>query len=159
MGFRKTIFVIPFFFLSVLTYGNSLTVCPDCQITSIKAALEQAESRDSIIVKKGIYKEGNILIEKAVELFGEDYPVVDGEYQTEIFSIFSDSVRISGFQIQNVGFSYTQDRAAIKVNKSQGCVIDNNKVLDSFVGIYFAHSGNSIIRDNVLIGKAEEEYS
>ena len=54
---------------------------------SLKATLALAKDGDTIIVEKGIYKEQNIEITKAVVLIGKDFPVFDGEEKYEIFSV------------------------------------------------------------------------
>ncbi|MTI27206.1 nitrous oxide reductase family maturation protein NosD [Fulvivirga kasyanovii] len=137
----------------------TLEVCKGCTYQSIKAAIATAKSGDTVIVKKGTYKEGNIEIRKPLVLVGEGFPVVDGENDSEIFTIYADSVTISGFQIQNVGTSYTVDRAGINVVKSDHVVIKNNKLINTFFGIYLQKSKHNLIENNEIIGEAEEEMS
>lgn len=137
----------------------TLEVCKECTYQSIKAAIAAAKAGDTLIVKKGTYKEGNIEIRKPLVLIGEGFPVVDGENDSEIFTIYADSVTIRGFQIQNVGTSYTVDRAGINVVKSDHVVIKNNKLINTFFGIYLQKSEYNLIQDNEVIGEAEEEMS
>ncbi|MCI5159570.1 MAG: hypothetical protein D3906_14300, partial [Candidatus Electrothrix sp. AUS1_2] len=51
-------------------------VVPD-EYPTIQSALDTAEPNDTVIVNKGIYKE-KIIIDKAVNLIGVDWPVIDG---------------------------------------------------------------------------------
>lgn len=51
----------------------------------IKEAVTQSKNGDTIIVFNGLYKEGNIIIDKSIYLLGEGFPVLDGEIRYEIF--------------------------------------------------------------------------
>src|SRR5690625_7122169 len=76
--FRYSIIFI-WFVLSGSVFGNTLTVCPNCEIKTIKEAIEQAEPFDTIRVQKDVYKEHEIIIDKPLTLIGIDYPTIDGE--------------------------------------------------------------------------------
>ena len=78
-----------------------------------------AKDYDTILVKKGTYKEYNIEINKPLTIIGENYPVIDGELKGEIITIVSDHVVVDGLFIINVGTSYTEDFAAIRVKRSK----------------------------------------
>ncbi len=114
---------------------------------------------DSVVVKGGIYKEGNILITKPIQFIGINFPVLDGENKTEILTVRSNNVTVEGFQIQNVGTSYIEDRAGIRFDRSHNFTIRNNKLLNTFFGIYLAYSNDGIVEGNYLEGKAVEEMS
>ncbi|WP_020532857.1 nitrous oxide reductase family maturation protein NosD [Flexithrix dorotheae] len=137
-----------------------IVVCPDCKVSSIKQAIEKAKSGDEIVVKNGVYKETGIRIEKKLSIYGENFPEIDGQnLNQEIISVAHDSVTISGFVVKNVGVSYIDDLAAIKVYEHKGCVIENNKIQNAFFGIYLNHSNNCVIRNNEVIGEAVAEMS
>jgi len=137
----------------------TIKVCDACNVKSISAAISQSLPGDTLFIAKGTYKEGNIVLDKPLVLIGEDYPIVDGENNTEIFTITSDSVTIIGFQIQNVGVSYTVDRAGINVVRSKYVRIENNRLINTFFGIYLQKSSHCLIKNNVIIGNAIEEMS
>lgn len=59
--------------------GRQLYVGTDKEYRSIKIAIQQSNNGDSIIVTGGIYKEGNIIIDKSVSLIGKNLPVLDGQ--------------------------------------------------------------------------------
>ena len=86
-------------------FGRTIEVCPNCDISSIKQGIEAASECDTIIVKGGIYTEGNIIINKSLHLIGLNYPILDGQNETEILTITADHVTVDGFQIQNVGLN------------------------------------------------------
>jgi nitrous oxidase accessory protein len=139
--------------------GNTLTVCKSCEFTSIKEAIFKAEDFDTILVKKGNYKEYDIIIDKPLTLLGEDLPVIDGELKGEIIRITADNVTVDGLFIINVGVSYTEDYAAIRVERSKNFVIQNVVLENLFFGIYLEKSSYGKVYHNKIIGDAVEEYN
>ena len=49
----------------------------------IKSAINNASNSDTVLIHSGIYREGNIVINKSITLIGLDYPVLDGEFKNE----------------------------------------------------------------------------
>ncbi|HEX9826117.1 MAG TPA: nitrous oxide reductase family maturation protein NosD, partial [Flavobacteriaceae bacterium] len=142
------------FFVLVITSYSSLSqvveVCETCEISSIKEAISKAKDFDTIVVKKGTYKEFNILINKPITLIGEDYPVIDGGMQGELITIVSDQVTVDGLFLINVGTSYTEDFAAIRVKRSKNFVIKNLVLENLFFGIYIEKSSYGTIYHNKI---------
>jgi nitrous oxidase accessory protein len=134
-------------------------VCSNCEFTSIKEAIAQAQEFDTIIIKKGTYKEFNIIIDKPLTIIGENYPLIDGELKGEIITIVSDNVTVDGLFIINVGTSYTEDYAAIRVIKSKNFLIQNLVLEKLFFGIYIEKSRDGKVYNNKIVGDAKEEYN
>lgn len=139
--------------------GQTIDVCSSCQYSSLKGAIAQAQDFDTIIVKSGTYKEHDIVIDKPITIIGKNYPVIDGEKKGEIITITSDSVTVDGLFIKNVGLSYTEDFAAIRVRKSKHFVIQNLVLENLFFGIYIEKSNYGKVYHNKIIGDAVEEHS
>ena len=139
--------------------ADRVTVCPDCEISSISVALEESSPGDTIEVSGGHYREGNIQITKSVTLQGINYPIVDGEGEHEIFTISADSVVVDGFEFRDVGVNYIEDRAAINVAGVSHCLIQNNRLINSFFGVYLQNSLKCIVRNNFVQGEAVKEIS
>ena len=160
MKFRTLLF--PILFL-LFTFGElsakTLTVCQSCEIKSIKEGVALAMDFDTILIKKGRYKEFNIQIMKPLTIIGEDYPIVDGEDKGEIITIQADGVTIDGLFIINVGTSYTADYAAIRVVESEFFLIQNVVLEKLFFGIYLEKSKNGKVYHNKIIGDAVDEYN
>jgi nitrous oxidase accessory protein len=152
------------FLLSVLLglssplMSNTLVVSSQEKTQTIKAAIHKAQPGDTILVKAGIYKEGNILIEKSLTLIGQGYPVLDGEHKHEILTIHADNVVISGFKFVNTGTASINDVAAIKVLDSRKVRIVGNLFSNAFFGIYFSNSSYSWIEGNELQSDAHAEH-
>ena len=153
----------PFFtlllFYSMPLNAGTITVCSTCNITSIKNAISISKDNDTIIIKKGTYKEYDIFIDKPLSIIGENYPVIDGEEKGEIFTIISDNVTIDGLFIINVGVSYTEDFAALRVRKSKNFEIKNLVLENLFFGIYIEKSHYGKIYHNKIIGDAVQEHN
>jgi nitrous oxidase accessory protein len=145
--------------LGVQLSAQIIEVCEDCEINSLQVAIDKAKAGDTIVVKKGTYKEFNILVNKPLTIQGENYPVIDGEDQGEIIRIVSDNVTIDGLYIINVGTSYTSDHAAIRVVRSENFVIQNVVLEKLFFGIYIEKSNHGKIFHNKVIGDAQDEYN
>ena len=140
-------------------YGNTITVCKSCDVKSISEAIIQSKANDTILIKKGTYKEYNLIIDKPLTIIGEDYPVVDGEAKGEIIKITADNVTLDGLFIINVGVSYTQDYAAVRVEKCKNFLIQNLVLEKLFFGIYLEKAKDGRVYHNKIIGDAEEEYN
>ncbi len=90
------------FLAKTVLYAETITICPDCTVNSVSEGINLASDYDTLLIKKGRYKEFNILIDKPLTLLGENYPIIDGEDQGEIIRIVSDNVTIDGLFIINV---------------------------------------------------------
>lgn len=153
-----------FLILVCFLYGNmivakTIEVCKACEFNTLKSAIASATSGDTILVKKGTYKEFNIVVDKPLTIIGENYPIIDGEDQGEIIRITSDNVTIDGLFIINVGTSYTSDYAAIRVVRCENFLIQNVVLEKLFFGIYIEKSNNGKVYHNKIIGDAQDEYN
>lgn len=143
--------------LSSSTFATEIRVGNNSKIKTIHQGLAIAEVGDTLIIDGGIYKEGNILIEKPISLIGINNPVIDGEGKTEILSVQANNVLVQNITFQNVGVSHMKDNAAIRIIKSKHCVIEGNRLLDTFFGVYLEKSDSCIIKNNKITGKAVRE--
>lgn len=159
MSYLRVIFIISFLLLGECLLAETISVCPSCDVKSIKKGIALASDFDTLLIKKGTYKEFNIVIDKPLTLLGENYPIIDGEDQGEIITIVSDGVTVDGLFIINVGTSYTADYAAIRVVKSKNFIIQNVVLEKLFFGIYLEKSQHGKVFHNKIIGDAVEEYN
>ncbi len=159
MKFNHCISLVIIFFMSQSSYGDQIRVCPDCRVNSIKAAIDLAKAHDTILIMKGRYYEFDIKIDKPLILTGEGHPVIDGQKKGEILTINSDGVTVEGIKFINVGISYTEDFAAVRVRRSRDFIIRNLILEDMFFGIYIEKSSHGKILDNVVIGNAVYEHN
>ena len=156
---NKLITFLSVILMANIMYAQNIEVCSTCSVSTLTEAIAQAKDFDTILVKKGTYKEYDITINKPLTIIGENYPVIDGELKGEIITIISDDVTVDGLFVINVGTSYTEDYAAIRVRKSKNFVIQNVVLENLFFGIYIEKSNYGKIYHNKIIGDAVEEYN
>ncbi|MCT4623147.1 MAG: nitrous oxide reductase family maturation protein NosD [Schleiferiaceae bacterium] len=140
------------------SYGAVIKVCPSCEIKTVHQALSLAKPFDVIEVQKGEYKESRLEIMMPLTLMGIDFPVLNGEGEPILF-VKSDSVHIEGIEFRNVATSYIEDKAAVRVVKSDYCTIKNNKLYDTFFAVYIENSKYTTVVDNYIKGDAKQEAS
>lgn len=138
---------------------HRLDVSPIGALRSVGAAVASAHSGDTVIVHAGLYREPRIVVDKPLTIIGSREPVLDGEGKHGLVLVTADDVTIRGLVLRNVGTSFVEDRAAIRVTAADGCVIEQNRVENGFFGIYLANVTDCRISGNVLraIGRRETE--
>ncbi len=151
--------IIVFLLLAQCVAAKQIIVCPGCPIVSVNEAIKVAQHGDEILIRSGTYEEYGIVIDKQIKISGEKGTVVDGLNKGEIFTVIADHVEISNLTIQNVGTSYTEDRAGIRIRKSRNFKITSNRLINTFFGIYLEHSSYGKVAGNFVEGEAEEEMS
>ncbi|WP_439585931.1 NosD domain-containing protein, partial [Dyadobacter bucti] len=126
-------------------------------VKSIRQAIRMALSGDTILVNKGLYQEGNIIIDKPLVLKGIERPVLSGQKKYEIISVKSSHVTIEGLVIKASGQSSMQDIAGIRIYNTHHVSVTGNVLEDNFFGIYLQQSKHCLIKNNRLkaYGKAE----
>ncbi|MGC3947849.1 MAG: nitrous oxide reductase family maturation protein NosD [Chryseolinea sp.] len=136
----------------------SIIVSKDGKVTSLKLAVESARSLDTIIIKPGVYREGNIIIEKSLVIIGEDYPVLDGESKYEILTIHASHVTVKGLRFIRTGVSSIQDLAGVKLLDAKYVNILDNKFEDTFFAIHGSNSSYCRVENNELKAHVVAEY-
>ena len=149
--------LVSFFLFNFSLPAETIKVAKTGSITLIKEAIEAAEDFDEIIIQQGEYSEGNIIINKKLKITGENYPVIDGRGEGEIFTIKSDDVQISGLLIKNSGISYLEENAGIRLDEVKNCSISNNRFINNFFAIYLAKSADCKIDQNYIKGTKKRE--
>lgn len=157
----KTIFV--YLFLIAFQFqskAEKIIVCDSCEVKTIKEAVSLSKDGDTILVKKGVYKETLINISKSIHLIGEGFPVIDGENKTDtILAIRANDFSVSGFRFKNVGMSYTKELAAIFVSNSKNFTIKNNVFEDVFYAFILQRVRYGLILGNKISGESKDESS
>jgi nitrous oxidase accessory protein len=136
---------------------TTLVVGPTAAYTSVGAAVAEANPGDTVRVSAGTYHEPTVILDRRITLIGEPGAVLDGQTERGLIEITADSVTVTGFTLRNTGLSFTDDRAAILVDRSQHCDISDNVLEDTFFGIYLANSGDCRIVGNRLTAHGERE--
>lgn len=156
----RLLILIPYILImNSVVHATQITVCPTCPVHTIAAALEQAVDGDHILIKPGVYSEQTMEVNKSLVIEGENYPIIDGADKFELFKVTADHVTLRGLHIRNVGTSYTQDRAGIRIDHAAHFLIENNILEDAFFAIYLAYAKHGVIIGNEITGNAVNEVS
>jgi nitrous oxidase accessory protein len=152
---KKLLYILLLFFNFI--QAQVIEVGINKPIKSIKKALSLAKEGDTVLVHKGIYKEGNIIIDKKIVFLGKGFPVLDGQKKHEVLSVKADSVVVQGFKIIKSGHASLEDPCGIKVYNKNYVVIQNNILDDNFFGIYIQNGKNCIVKNNKIKAYGKEE--
>jgi nitrous oxidase accessory protein len=134
-----------------------LRVSPAGPYTSVRAAVAAARPGDTVSVSPGIYREGPVVLDRPLVLLGEPGAVLDGEGRHGLLVVEADSVTVRGLTLRDTGITFTDDRAAIRVEKARFCTVEGNRIENAFFGIYLANAGDCLVRDNELVADADRE--
>ena len=138
----------------------TITVSPTGPVRTITEAVALATPGAQIVVMPGTYREPTIVVTKSVRIIGTNWPVLDGDGSHEIMTIDADSVTVRGLVLRNVGTSFVEDRAALRVVDSRDCVIEDNRIEQAFFGIYLAGvTGCRVSRNTLRAEKGTEAAS
>lgn len=155
----RIVCLIPLFYVSSFVEAATWNVKKDSDLSEIRKAVAVAGEYDTLYIHGGLYLESQIEVHKPLTIVGIDKPIIDSEGGDEIFVVLADDVRISGFTLKNIGVSYIEDRAAIKLNEVDRAVIEDNELINTFFGIYLKNANDCIIRNNRIEGNAKDEVS
>lgn len=138
--------------------ADTITVSPDGPVSTLGAAVEQAGSGDRIVVTSGTYREPTINVRKPLTIVGKGQPVIDGnEKKKTLLHVQAADVTLRGLTLKNVPTSFVNDLAAIKVEKSQDCLIEDNRIEEGFFAIWIGKSEGCRIADNSIQAHKESE--
>ncbi len=137
--------------------AQDVVVSPTGPVRTVTEAVRLVPVGGRIVVKSGVYREPRIVVDKRVSIIGDGRPVLDGQGTHEIMTVTADSVTVRGLTFRDVGSSYREDRAAIRVQEAKGCVIDGNRLERAFFGIYLARVSGCRVTHNTIVGQATTE--
>ncbi|MBS1549815.1 MAG: nitrous oxide reductase family maturation protein NosD [Bacteroidetes bacterium] len=147
-------FLFTICFLSTIwLHASVIKVGKDQQFKSINRAINSAKPGDEIWVYEGVYKEGNINIEKPIQLIGIGRPVLDGEMKYEILSLRANHIVIKGFKIINSGEDEIKNIGAIRLYDSHYSTISNNIFENNYFGIFIQRGYKCLIQNNKITTK------
>jgi nitrous oxidase accessory protein len=126
-------------------------------VPSVTAALRLAREGDTVVVTAGVYREPRIEVAVSVTILGQGSAVLDGGGTHEVLTVRANGVTVRGLTIRNVGTSFTEDRAGIRIAGVRGCVIADNRLLDTFFGIYAERAADCVISGNLIEGQARRQ--
>lgn len=154
---RSIIISVTFCLFTLLASSKSIHVGNKFSHKKIIPAISELSNKDTLFVHEGIYKEGNIIIQKSITLIGINRPIIDGQHKFEILTIKANNVIVEGFKIQNSGYATLDDPGGIKVFQSRNVCLRNNELSNNFFGIYLQQSQNCKIENNIIHANGTDE--
>src|SRR5690606_34883788 len=124
---------------------------------NMQSVLDKMKDGDTLRIRKGVYKQHNIIIHKSIAVIGEDFPVLDGEGKHEILFIRANDVLVQGLQVQNTGYSGMVDMAGIKVQDASRVTISDCKLLMTTYGVFVQNSSYVTVERNTISSNAVSE--
>lgn len=126
---------------------------------SIRQAIASAKAYDTVLVKNGYFVENQLVVNTPLSIIGENFPIIDAQYQNEIFTIQSNNVTIQGFHLMNIGKTALIDWAAVKVLEAKNVHVIGNHIENGYFAIYLSASQNCLVEGNLITGKPSEEQN
>ncbi len=154
----RTLLTISFLCIVANASAVVIFVAAGSEHSNISHAVKMARVSDTIIIKKGIYKEGNITITKSIALIG-DGAILDGENKYEILTVSANNVIIKGITFRYSGKSSLNDLASIKIIDASGFIIEDNTINNAHFAIHISNCRNFIIRNNTIKGTPGDEQN
>ena len=157
MKMKIVLFFIALLIFAPISKATIIGVGKQKAFTQIKQAIAAAQAGDTVLVESGLYKEGNIVINKKIFFLGNNLPILDGEHKFEILSIKADSVTVKGFRVQHSGYATLDDPGGIKVYDSNFVTISENDLYDNFFGIYIQYGTHCVVKNNTIVAFGKDE--
>ncbi len=154
---KLSLIIVFFLFLSSILTASTIIVDANGAIKTPEAALQLAKPGDRIEVKSAIYHNVELIINKPVELIGDNFPTLDGNHLGNVISVQADNVSISGFVIENSAANEVVDYAGIKVVNEHNCRFSNLHLLNNYFSLLCEHCSTCIIENNVIMSNATQE--
>jgi len=154
----RNLLVIFFSLVIADAFAHTIVVGKNKSITTLRQGVKTAKTGDTVLLTRGVYREGNIIIDKAIFLIGIDQPVLDGQNKNEMLTITGKNVLVRGIYFANAGYSSMNDYAAIKIIDATNILIEDNNISNTFFAIHIANSTHSVIRNNTIRGNDKSEH-
>ena len=136
-----------------------IVVAPGGPVPTVTAALARARAGDTVVVTAGVYREPRIIVTVPVTILGQGEAVLDGGGAHEVLTVRADDVTVRGLTIRNVGASFTEDPAGIRLDGVRRCVIADNHLANTFFGIYAARAADCVVSGNRIEGRGTQQIA
>lgn len=152
LGVLLTVILFSAVFLYNSSLGKSATstiVVPD-DFSSIQAAVNAANSGETVFVKAGVYLE-NVVVNKSISLIGEDTSttIIEGSAESgKLLSITANNVTVAGFTFKS---SIDKYDTGIDLTGANFCNISGNVITECYDGVVLeVNSTNNLLFGNYI---------
>jgi parallel beta-helix repeat protein len=121
--------------------------------TKIQDAINASNNGDTIRVWAGSYRE-YVIVNRTVSLIGNGSAntIINGGFQTNTVTVYSDWVNITGFSINNSIEKWNSHYGGLKLSIVKNCHIYNNSFYNNMHGIIIDLASNNKIDNNTING-------
>lgn len=134
--------------------GAVLVVSAD-GISSLAAAVKMAEPGNVILITKGKYIEGPVVIDKRLSVIGEAGVEILHQGQGDAILVTASDVLVKGLKIVGSGKSSYEDFAALKARGVKRCNFVENEIVNAQYGIVVNNSSDCVVAKNVIKTNSE----
>jgi nitrous oxidase accessory protein len=127
-------------------------VAPGTALPTPQSALAGASHGDVVHVAAGTYH-GPVVVDRAVRLVGEGWPVLDGGGAGTIVVLAAPGATLEGFRLRASGGSLEHEDAGVLVTGA-GAVVRGNTLEDVLFGISVQEAPGTVVQGNAIAGKA-----
>lgn len=156
MSYRITIFLILFFCILAKSFSKIHNFSSSSQ-KALTEIIHNANPGDTIIIKKGVYKFSNIHIEKPLTIIGENHPIIDADFNDNLFFITADNVTIRDLHMKNIAYNSLKDNSALLIENTKNFKLENNIIENTYFAVYIKRSSNITFSDNIVKSNAVKE--
>lgn len=126
---------------------------------TLQAAIDSAQSGDTLILESGIYS-GSVTIHRSLTLLADNAnanakysSIIDGQESSHVITISAPDVFIKGLNIQHSGKVLKDENSGIFITKEGDRTrIESNYFENNLIGIYLKGPESVIVSDNTIIG-------
>jgi nitrous oxidase accessory protein len=119
----------------------------------LQAVIDAAKPGDVIHLQPGRFA-GGIILKAGLTMEGSEGTILDSQGQGSVVTIDASEVTIRNLTVTGSGTDLTALDAGIFLSRNaRGAVIEHNRVEGNLVGIYVHGAADSIVRDNIVIGR------
>lgn len=155
--FISIIFLLISCFWTFESYAKIIKIYPGFK--SIQNLINEAHNGDTLLVQPGNYKQHDIIIKNKIALIGIGLVIIDAENKFQVFTIYSDSVIIQGFVIQNIGKAGMSDMAGIKIINAKNVIIIHNKFFNNTFAVYLQNASYCFVLENFIHSDSKNELN
>ncbi len=138
--------------LLVIAQLAAVSVGPDEAFRTVAGAIAVATPGAVVTVRRGVYREPTITVDRPLTLVGEPGAVLDGEGARGLLILAADDVTIRGLTFRNTGISFQEDRAALLAQGIERCRIEQNTFEETFFAVYLAGTTGCAVIGNTMAG-------
>lgn len=123
----------------------------------IAAAIQHADSGDTILLEPGRYQIHDLLISKSITLKGQAGTILDIKNRGHGIILRGEHIALKNLDIRNSGTGFMEDYAAVLIERSRYISIDSVTLTNNFFGIFLAESEHITLSKNRIISNAERQ--